>query len=175
MADPLSVAASIAGLWSVAEKILSMGYELCSTAKNAPDSIRAVTEEMRQMHGIFGQVQRLISGTSVRPAHNRLMMISIYDLQATLSSCVLICDRLNKKLSEVLGLDSPNPASILNRVVPARQRVKWALWGEEEASAILAELQRHKLSLNLMLSILQSYVYLQSHSFGHVHPFKLKE
>ena len=158
MTDPLSIAASIAGLWSVAEKILSMGYELCSTVKNAPDSIRAVIEEMRQMHCLFGQVQRLVSGTGIRPAHNRLMMISIYDLQTTLSSCVLVCDRLNKKLSEVLGLDSPNPPSTPNRVVPARERVKWALWGESEASAILGELQRHKLSLNLMLNILQSYV-----------------
>ena len=158
MADPLSIAASVAGLWAVAEKILSMGNELCSTVKNAPDSIQAVIEEMRQMHGIFRQVQRLISGTSIRPAHNRLMMISIYDLQTTLSGCVLVCDRLNKKLSEVLGLDSPNPPLILGRVVPARERVKWALWGGSEASAILGELQRHKLSLNLMLNILHSYV-----------------
>jgi len=86
------------------------------------------------------------------------MLISICDLQTTLSSCVLVCDRLNKKLSEVLGLDSPNPASVPNRVVPARERVKWALWGESEASAILAELQRHKSNLNLMLGILRSCV-----------------
>ena len=156
MTDPLSIAASIAGLWTVAGKILSMGYELCSTVKNAPESILAVIEEMRQMHTIFGQVQRLISGTSTRPAHNKLQMISIYNLQATLSGCVLLCDRLNRKLSEVLGLDSPNPPSMPNRLVPAHDRVKWALWGESEASGILTDLQRHKLSLNLMLGILQS-------------------
>jgi len=160
MTDPLSIAGSIAGLWSVAEKILTMGYELCSTVKDAPDSIRAVIEEIRQMHCIFGQVQQLISGTSSRPAHNRLMMISIYNLQATLSGCVLVCDRLNKKLSEVLGLEGPNPPSLPNRLVPVRDRVKWALWGESEASIILSELQRHKSSLSLMLGIIQSYVRL---------------
>ena len=112
------------------------------------------------MHSIFGQVQRLISGASNRPSQNRLMMISIYNLQATLSGCVLVCDGLNKKLSEVLGLDSPNPPALPNRLVPTRERVKWALWRESEASAILGELQRHKSSLNLMLNILQSYVSL---------------
>ena len=63
------------------------------------------------MHCIFGQVQQLISGTSNRPAHNILMMISIYNLPATLGGCVLVCDRLNKKPSEVLGLEGPNPPS----------------------------------------------------------------
>ena len=160
MTDPLSIAASIAGLWTVAEKILTMGQELCSTVKGAPDSIRAVIEEMQQMHYIFGQAHRLISGNSIRPAHDRLVMISIYDFQQTLRSCVLTCDRLNQKLSEVLGIGSPNPPSLPNRLVPARERVTWALWRESEASVILAELQRHKLTLNLMLNILQSYVSL---------------
>ena len=156
MADPLSIAGSVAGLWTVAGKVLSMGYELCSTVKDAPESILAVIEEMRQMHAIFGQVQRLISHTSTRPAHNRLMMISIYNLQATLSGCVLICDRLNRKLSEVLGCGGPNPLPMPNRLVPVRDRVKCVLWREPEASGILADLQRHKLSLSLMLSTLQS-------------------
>jgi len=81
MSDPLSIAASVAGLWCIAEKILSMGYQLCSTVKDAPDSIRGVIEEVQQMHCIFGEVERLISGTSTRPAHNRLMMISISNLR----------------------------------------------------------------------------------------------
>jgi len=122
MTDPLSIAATIAGLWTVADRILSKGYDLCSTVKDAPDSIRAVIEEMRQMHSIFGQVQQLLSGAGIRPAHNRRMMISIHSLQATLSGCVLICDGLNKKLSEVLGLGRANPPTTLNRLAPARER-----------------------------------------------------
>ena len=79
-------------------------------------------------------------------------MISIYHL-ATLSGCVLVCSGLDKYVSRVAGIvDLSVPASKAGLVL---ESVKWAVWKEAEVADIIEDLQRHKLSLNLMLSIIQ--------------------
>lgn len=153
MSDPLSVVASVAGLVSVSASILRMAKDLYCNVKDAPDSIQRVIAEMGDMNMIFSKVKRFIDGDGKRPMHARLTMISIYDLEATLSGCVLVCDRLNKHVNAVAGVVNPSSAERKTALVLAR--VKWALWKEAEASAILGELQRHKLSLNVMLNIIQ--------------------
>ena len=80
-------------------------------------------------------------------------MISIHHLVATLSGCVLVCSSLDKYLNEVVGIVDPSvPASKTGLVW---ERVKWAAWKEAEVADIIEDLQRHKLSLNLMLGIIQ--------------------
>lgn len=67
--------------------------------------------------------------------------------------------KINKILAEVGGLvgSSTNkmPLTSSGKLGLTLARIKWALWREEEATEILQELQQHKLSLNLMLSIIQ--------------------
>lgn len=154
MSDPLSVVASVASLVSVSASILRMAKDLYCNKKDAPDSIQRVIAEMGDMNMIFSQVKRFIDGDGKRPMHARLTVISRHDLEATLSGCVSVCDRLNKHVSAVAGVVN-NPSSAEKRTALVLARVKWALWKEEEASAILGELQRHKLSLNVMLNIIQ--------------------
>jgi len=79
-------------------------------------------------------------------------MISLYNLEATLSGCVLACDRLNKHLSIALGITDPKSPN--RRTGTLMERLKWAFSREREATAILEELQRHKLSLTLILNII---------------------
>ena len=56
-------------------------------------------------------------------------------------------------MSRVAGIvDLSVPASKAGLVL---ERVKWAVWKEAEVADIIEDLQRHKLSLNLMLSIIQ--------------------
>jgi len=56
-------------------------------------------------------------------------------------------------VSRVAGIvDLSVPASKAGLVL---ERVKWAVWKEAEVADIIEDLQRHKLSLNLMLSIIQ--------------------
>ena len=156
MSDPLSIVASIAGLVAISAKIVSMLkilYDCGAKAKEAPKSISRIKEEMQDMSVIFCQVQLFILGTSKTPSHSRLTMISIHDLVATLTGCVLVCSNMDKYLSEVVGITDPSvPATKVGLIL---ERVKWAVWKETEVAVFIEDLQRHKLSLNLMLSIIQ--------------------
>jgi len=153
MSDPLSVVASIAGLVAVSAKIISLLKDLYDSAKGAPESISRVRAEMQDLNVIFCEVQLFIMGQSRMPEGNRLSMISIHHLVATLSGCVLVCSGLDKYVSRVAGIVDPSvPASKAGLV---SERVKWAAWKEAEVIDIIEDLQRHKLSLNLMLSIIQ--------------------
>jgi predicted Fe-S protein YdhL (DUF1289 family) len=71
-----------------------------------------------------------------------------------LSGCVLVCSNLNKYLYEVAGITDPNLKAITG-VKLVLERVRWAAWKESEVAAVLVDLQRHKLSMNLMLGIIQ--------------------
>jgi hypothetical protein len=155
MSDPVSLTASIAGLIGLSGQILTALnglYKVGKSAINAPDSIGRLLEEMQEMNGIFCQVQLFISGTGKQPSRSRLTMISIHHLVATLSGCVLVCSNLDQYLSEVACVTDVN-AKGSKKIV--WERVRWALWKESEVAVVLEDLQRHKLSLNLMLGIIQ--------------------
>jgi hypothetical protein len=158
MTDPLSITASIAGLIGLSGQILATVnslYAFGKSAKNAPQSIGRLKEEIEDMNGIFCQVQLFILGTGKKqPSQNRLTMISVHHLVSTLSGCVLVCSNLNKYLDEVAGIEDPNAKSITG-VKLVLERVRWAAWKESEVAIVLEDLQRHKVSMNLMLSIIQ--------------------
>jgi len=143
MSEPVSIIASVVGLATTSAKIAGIAKQLYDSGKDAPTSIRRISEEMDQLNLIFGQVQMLLEGHArIRPSRSRLTMIPLHHLMTVLSGCVLAYSSLDKKLSEVAsaGLGA---------------RVKWALWKEAEAGIIVVELERHKSSLHMMLTILQ--------------------
>jgi hypothetical protein len=156
--DPLSITASIAGLIGLSGQILATInslYTFGKSARNAPESISRLKTEIEDLNGVFCQVQLFILGTGKKqPSHNRLSMISVHHLVTTLSGCVLVCSNLNKYLYEVAGITDPNLKAITG-VKLVLERVRWAAWKESEVAAVLVDLQRHKLSMNLMLGIIQ--------------------
>jgi len=98
-------------------------------------------------------MQLFVIDQSTMPKGNRLTMISLHHLLATLSSCVLVCSGVDKYVSRVAGIVDPSgPAGKAGSVLA---RVQWVAWKEVEVADIIEDLQRHKLSLNLMLSITQ--------------------
>lgn len=163
MADPLSIAASVAGLLTLTTQIGMKAGELCSAAKDAPKSISQIQDEMEELNLIFCQVRLFLGGTKKPASKSCLEMISIHHLMTTLSGCVLLCSNLDRKLGEVAGLRQRATTLHLDdtaqegasKVGLLRDRIRWALWTNAEADEILEDLQRHKLSLNLMLNIIQ--------------------
>jgi hypothetical protein len=156
MTDPVSITASIAGLIGLSGQIiaaLNNLYALGKSARNAPESISLLMAEMQEMNVICCQVQLLISGADKQPSNSRRTMISIEHLVATLSGCVLVYSTLDKYLSEVQGITDPDVKASTTKLV--WERIRWAAWKESEVATVLGDLQRHKLSLNLMLSIIQ--------------------
>ena len=90
---------------------------------------------------------------------SRLTSISLHHLTATLSECVLMCSALNKNLSDVAGLQEAGVHTGTSasgyKAGLLVEKIKWALWKEAEVKDLIEDLQRHKLSLNLMLNIIQ--------------------
>ena len=155
MGDPLSIAASVAGLITISAQIVGMAKELFDKVKDAPETMMRVREEVESMHPIFCQVQLFLIGSGSRLNYGNLTMISIHNLMATLTGCVIVYSRLEKKVNEVCGFGDPTTASATwRRAGIIADRVKWGLWRHEEVLGIIEDLQRQKLSLNLMLNII---------------------
>ena len=161
MSDPVSVISAITGLVAVSAQLVVLAKQLYSSANDAPSSIALIRDEMEHLHLVFVQVEIFVQGTAEKtPRKNRLIMISLHSLMTVLSGCVLVFSNLDKRLCEVAGLVDPDSTDTQK---PSKRkvlqctadRIKWALWKEAEVGVILQDLQRHKLSLNLMLSIIQ--------------------
>jgi len=155
MGDPLSIAASVAGLITISAQIVGMAKDLFGKVKDAPETMMQVREEVESMQPIFSQVQLLLNGAGSQPNHGNLTMISIHNLMTTLTGCVIVYSRLEKKVNEVCGFNDPTTASAAwKKAGVIAGRVKWGLWRHEEVLCIIEDLQRQKLSLNLMLTII---------------------
>jgi len=123
--------------------------------RNAPETMLRVREEVESMQPIFCQVQLLLNGSSSGLNHGNLTMISVHNLMTTLTGCVIVYTRVEKKVNEVCGFNDPTTASAAwKRAGVIADRVKWGLWKHEEVLSIIEDLQRQKLSLNMMLTII---------------------
>jgi len=155
MSDPLSIAGSVAGLITISAQIVGMAKELFDKVKDAPETVVRVREEVESMQPIFCQVQLLLNGAGSRPNNGNLTMISVHNLMITLTGCVIVYSRLEKKVNETCGFNDPTTASATwKRAGVIADRVKWGLWRHKEVLLIIEDLQRQKLGLNLMLTIL---------------------
>lgn len=166
MSDPLSIAASVAGLVGITIQIAQLAKQLYDSGKDAPKSILRIKEEMDNLNIIFCQVEALIGSRSRnRPSKSRLTMVPLHHLATILTGCVLYYSELDKKLSEVAGLKPPatGPNTQAN---PQRSRsatgllvrIKWSIWTEAEVAVIIENIERQKSSLHLMLTIFNWYV-----------------
>ena len=154
MGEPLSIVASIAGLITISAQIVGMAKDLFDKVKDAPETVMRVREEVESMQPIFCQVHLLLNGTGAPPSHDNLTIISVHSLMATLTGCVIVYTRLEKKMNEVCGFNDPVTASTAwGRAGVLADRVKWGLWRHEEVLGIIEDLQRQKLGLNLILTI----------------------
>ena len=165
MSELLSVVASIAGLVQISEKIIGLANQLYYSSKDAPESICRIKNGMGQLNLILRQIQRLIEryerGCSNQ---NRLTMIPLplEELITILSGCVSVYSALDKKLSNLVpGLDETmpeNPILQTNATSSAASSfmcVKWDLWKESEVVGIIGNIEQDKLSLLMMLTIIQ--------------------
>jgi hypothetical protein len=140
--DGLSVAASVAGLLQVTAKVI----DFFSTMMGASTIAQNVLAEAKALQAIFHQLQHFIldfaDGTD-----NRRSMIIIDQLVATLTGCVCVFNNLEQVLD---GLNIGGQVCLWDSAM-------WA-WKDQDLTRILGDLQKHKSSLNLMLTIINWFV-----------------
>ncbi|KAF8540046.1 hypothetical protein BDD12DRAFT_909663 [Trichophaea hybrida] len=90
--DPLSVAASIAGLLALAGKIASTLTTSMSSISSAPDVAIHVRNETESLRAMFAQLQTLLLQQT--PRNNRFSTISVDQLVVVLTGCLMAFSEL---------------------------------------------------------------------------------
>ncbi|KAH7161820.1 hypothetical protein EDB81DRAFT_353461 [Dactylonectria macrodidyma] len=141
--DPLSVAASVVGLLAAGAKITSF---LSNMSIYTSDAVRLVRNLLMEVNGISAaatSLQTYITGRTQVSAE-RASLILLEHVITTLTGCVTTYSELSDIIND---LNVDGDISVLDRL-------KWTRH-ESKLTAIAQQLQNHKSSLTLMLSILQ--------------------
>ncbi|KAF5721552.1 Rho guanine nucleotide exchange factor scd1 [Fusarium globosum] len=147
MSDPLSVAASIAGLISITVEAVKFLSPYVSAAKETPQVAAHVYSEVQSTQIILMGLQSLTKDLgSVNVQHAAL--IGVNQVVAVLTDGVLLYSKLHKELQSLWAKDGVEK-------VPLRGRLQW-VWKESTFMALLNRLQSFKSSMTLVLMILQS-------------------
>ncbi|SCO80805.1 uncharacterized protein FRV6_05018 [Fusarium oxysporum] len=147
MSDPLSVAASIAGLISITVEAVKFLSPYVSAAKETPQVAAHVYSEVQSTQVILMGLQSLTKNLgSVKVQHAAL--IGVNQVVAVLTDGVLLYSELHKELQSLRAKDGAEK-------VPLRGRLQW-VWKESTFVTLLNRLQSFKNSMTLVLMILQS-------------------
>ena len=144
MADPLSIAASVTGLLSVAGQICTNISSFISSVANAPNSARRALTAVEEMRMALTSVQQVIDRLSRLP-RNRKEMIHVSHLVITFREAIRSFSELEATVKPAAGVDGMSSKW---------DRLKWVS-EEEKILRSVQQLELHKTSLSLMLSILQ--------------------
>jgi hypothetical protein len=141
--DPLSVAASIAGLLAISGKLSSILSTIAKGVRDAPGAVFSALSEVKTTNAAIAALQELILKiTSI--SMNRRALIGLEPLLVTLSETVL-------KFEELDALMAPfaDPSQVSWWI-----QWKWFRY-ERKVARVVERLQSHKNSIQLMLNILQ--------------------
>ncbi|KAG4254481.1 hypothetical protein FPRO04_11437 [Fusarium proliferatum] len=139
MADPLSLAASIAGLISLADVIFRTTYKFVRAAKDAKDEIQSLLDEINNLSSVLRRLEALASdledeGQSFDPTLRNHYLNHCYKTFNKIESRV-------KKASESFK------KSKLDGIV---RQLKWP-FSSSETKELLTELSRHKETISVAL------------------------
>ncbi|KAF2811526.1 ankyrin [Mytilinidion resinicola] len=142
MADPLSVAGSIAGLISVADTVFRLVFKYARSAINAKEEVKTLADEIQALAGVLQSLRLLASGleaegTSFDPtirAHH------LGSLSSTLGRLQQRVEKAHTKFEK----DS--------KAKKILQQVKWP-FSTGETKELLEDLIRHKTTISLALSV----------------------
>ena len=145
--DPLSIGSAVVGLIAAATRVGPILQHFIMHTRDAPKSASQVLDEMQSTTAALEQMQVYLIGVSKTNAARRAML-SLRSIVTSLTACVTTYSDLER---------------VVNNCVNNGQvyRVKW-IYYEDEIVELVQKVRGHKLSLVLMLSILQWYVNLSS-------------
>ena len=141
--DPLSITASVTGILAASVKVLS----ILALVHEAPELIRAIGVEVNHIRIVVAALRRFLDRTR-QLSPRRAELIQIDDVVAILTQTVLTFSELEAFAGAAVSRNS------FSRF---RSRVVWP-WQQAGADRMLNRLQQHKLTLSLVLEIIQWWV-----------------
>lgn len=142
--DPLSVVASVVGLLAAGRKVASL-FTVITKCKDSPVLAQSITREVIDISAVLGRLQDFV-GSRTTVAAERGNLIQLDQLLTTLTGCVTTYSDLQSILTT---LNISEDMGVFDRIKWMRQ--------EGSLNTLVQRLQSHKLSLTLMLTILQWY------------------
>jgi len=149
MADPLSIAASIAGLLSAAASISKVLGPYIGAARDTPQIAHHVNAEV-QAASIILSALRTLAQNMASVSAQRAALVQLDQVVVVLTDGVFVFSDLE---ASVGSLPLPDASSVTRLAL--RSRFQWAR-KETEFTTLLSRLQSFKSSISLILGILQS-------------------
>jgi cell division control protein 24 len=144
--DPLSVAASIAGLLTATHEVGKILGPYVSAARETPPITSRVHAEVQSASVILSALQTLTNNLASVPAQ-RAALIQVDQIVTILTDGVLLFSELEAALRFIPSQDPLGPR------LPLRSRLQWAR-KENAFVALLTRLQSFKSSISLILIII---------------------
>lgn len=143
--DPLSIAASVAGLVSLGAEAIKIIGEYYTSAKNAPKDIRNIKTELESLSIILQRLELLLR--SGKTGSNSFS----FDTSSVLATALISCE---SKIREVTAkLERPKDGSAARMW----ERLKWP-FSEKEVQKLLETLQRYIHTFQFSLTVEGWYV-----------------
>jgi len=136
--DPLSIAMAVVGLLAAAGKVGEL-LEVLSGMRNAPQTVKDILAEVLHTEVALRSIQRLLKRLDY--SNQRRGLIQIDELRVTLADAMLVFSSFEVFLTSL----------------PLGKAWTMASWPKysKPIKEHMAKIQRYKLSLTLMLTILQ--------------------
>lgn len=136
MADVLGIAASIAGLMTIADSIVRKAFKFIKDVKEAEKSAERLVEEVNNLSGVLHSLNNVVErleedGGSLDPSAQ--------------IHCIESCYKTLKKIQDYL--DEAIPRTPLSR----GEKLKWPL-KKARTKELLHEIERHKATMSLAMS-----------------------
>ncbi|KAF7925061.1 uncharacterized protein EAE98_007149 [Botrytis deweyae] len=138
MAEVLGVASSIAGLVSLADTVVRLGYKYIRDVKDAEKSVQNLVKEVNNLSGVLHSLENVAQALEAQDTsvHSSSKIKHLYSCQKTLEK---MSDQLQKAIPEVKSTS---------------QKLKWP-FKKAVTSELLEEIQSHKITMNLALNTQQ--------------------
>lgn len=140
MADPLSVAASVAGLVALVGTVSKSGFQFFSSIKDAPDNAKNLVRSLYTLNVALGQIQQnLLDPDFVSETNDK----DVEDLQQCLASCTAVFTQLQTKIEDCgLGTQGQH--------LPRKtwESIKWS-FTDDALKDILRRVEAEKATLQL--------------------------
>lgn len=139
--DPLSIAASVAGLCTLAESVVHRTRAFVKSVRGSEKEIAKLIRATAQLYGILEQIRLLEDGIDEEFSRGGLHMVKGEELHE--------CEKTLRRLDSLLK--KSDPTSVVGFVSVAKKKLEWPFNGKEIAE-MLQDIENHKSTLNLALN-----------------------